>query len=144
MGLTAENRAQLASEGYTVMDIYFPLKLLREILDYQWAHVIALSNNQVVRGDVSTYQHWPPTAHGMLQTGQAGANKGSWLARQRPEVIKVFEELWNVSSEELLTSLDSFCLVPGGQLNDPTLRCKGRLILIERGRIGTRVAKWPS
>jgi hypothetical protein len=126
--MTAAVVDQLQREGYAVVDIGMEPEKCAAMLDALWQHAQIL-DKRIVRGDPSTYHAWAGTTHWIFQHHGAGQNRAVWELRQSAQVVLAFSELWGVPVEQLLSSMDGFCLAPAGrpQMQDATILGEQRL-----------------
>lgn len=109
--LTDDHRRQLAADGYAVIDSLLSVQRCEQLLDEAWQLLQALEP-RLHRSDPSTYQHFPLGAHNILQAYGLGQARFLWSVRTEPAVLALFSDLLGTAQDQLLSSMDTFCLQP--------------------------------
>jgi hypothetical protein len=116
---TAVNRKGLDERGVTVIKLLEPEECEPTVAELR-EFIKALSPT-IVYGDTDSYIAWPADAKGMQQAGGVGQLRALWKIRQDPRVVQAFSEAWGLAPDQLLTSMDTFAMIPAGlesQLKD--------------------------
>ena len=94
-------RAELANKGYCIIPNILSENEINEAkqLFYDWQKTI-LNHDKV---------HNAIDPHGIYKYHHAGQQEHAWYIRTRPNVIAVFQKLWNC--DELIVSFDGSCYI---------------------------------
>ena len=97
---------QLSENGYIVVPNILSTEECNDTINKIWTWLSNLETG-IDRNNPNTWtaKYWPPSRHGIIHKIPVGMEEFAWNVRSHPNVIDVFQKIWN--TDDLLSSFDS-------------------------------------